>query len=409
MKLEKSVLNSNKTVKICGSKSISNRLLILDALFQNIKAENLSDSQDTQLLQNALNSNSETVDIHHAGTAMRFLTAYFAVKKGKHTIITGSERMKQRPIKPLVDALVKLGAEIYYTEKEGYPPLKIIGKEITTNTVSIPADISSQFITALMLIAPKLKNGLRIFLEGKITSRPYIEMTLKTLRNCGISAKFQDNCIEIQHPDWNDGHSHITHFEVESDWSSASYYYAMAAVGKDIINLKNFGNHSLQGDSRVKEIYWDNFGINTITDAQENQITLLPEQFIYPEKIELNLNDCPDIAQTVCVTAACLKIPFHITGLETLKIKETDRILALQNELFRIGCITEITDSSIASVQFCEPQETVSIKTYHDHRMAMSFAVYSLVKEITIENPEVVEKSYPKFWEDLSYILLKQP
>lgn len=409
MLLKKSKLIGNQTIEISGSKSISNRLLILHQLFNNIEIKNLSNSQDTQLLEKALNSNSEIIDIHHAGTAMRFLASYFSIQEGKTVVLTGSERMKQRPIKFLVDALRELGAEISYLEKEGFPPLKITGKKIEKNTVTISANISSQFISSLMLIGAKLENGLEIILEGKVTSKPYLEMTLKILRTVGIANHWEGNTIKIEPIDSNNhAEKHLQNipFIVESDWSSASYFYSLAAISRETINLKSFKPYSLQGDSALKEIYWDFFGVNTISEGAEAKISLLPEHYFnFPEKIVLNMNDCPDIAQTLCVTATALKIPFEITGLETLKVKETDRLLALKNELFKIGCISEITDDSIVSVKFFEPNENISIATYNDHRMAMSFAPYCLVKEINIENEDVVEKSYPDFWTDLKKII----
>lgn len=405
MLLKKSKLIGNQTIEISGSKSISNRLLILHQLFNNIEIKNLSNSQDTQLLEKALNSNSEIIDIHHAGTAMRFLASYFSIQEGKTVVLTGSERMKQRPIKFLVDALRELGAEISYLEKEGFPPLKITGKKIEKNTVTISANISSQFISSLMLIGAKLENGLEIILEGKVTSKPYLEMTLKILRTVGIANHWEGNTIKIEPIDSNNhAEKHLQNipFIVESDWSSASYFYSLAAISRETINLKSFKPYSLQGDSALREIYWDFFGVNTISEGAEAKISLLPEHYFnFPEKIVLNMNDCPDIAQTLCVTATALKIPFEITGLETLKVKETDRLLALKNELFKIGCISEITDDSIVSVKFFEPNENISIATYNDHRMAMSFAPFCLVKEIIIENEDVVEKSYPDFWTDL--------
>ena len=409
MLLKKSKLIGNQTIEISGSKSISNRLLILHQLFKNIEIKNLSNSQDTQLLEKALNSNSETIDIHHAGTAMRFLTSYFSIQDGKTVVLTGSERMKQRPIKFLVDALRALGAEISYLEKEGYPPLKITGKKLEKNTVTISANISSQFISSLMLIGAKLENGLEIILEGKVTSKPYLEMTLKILRTVGIANHWDGNTIKIE-PIESDNHAekHLQNipFIVESDWSSASYFYSLAAISRETINLKSFKPYSLQGDSALREIYWDFFGVNTISEGAEAKISLFPEHYFnFPEKIVLNMNDCPDIAQTLCVTATALKIPFEITGLETLKVKETDRLLALKNELFKIGCISEITDDSIVSVKYFEPNENISIATYNDHRMAMSFAPFCLVKEINIENEDVVEKSYPDFWTDLKKII----
>jgi 3-phosphoshikimate 1-carboxyvinyltransferase len=409
MILPKSTLINNQTIEISGSKSISNRLLILHALFHNIRIENLSDSQDTLLLQQALENHSDTIDVHHAGTAMRFLTSYFAIQEGRTTIITGSARMKQRPIKPLVDALKELGAEIHYLENEGFPPLKIVGKKLEKNTVQIAANISSQFITSLMLIGAKLENGLNIILEGKITSIPYLEMTLKILRSIGISNVWEDNMIRIAPNIQTEKNSQIIPFVVESDWSSASYYYSLAALGRGCINLKSFKPYSLQGDSVVKEIFWEFFGVNTISEGAEAKISLLAENnFKLPEKIVLDLNDTPDIAQTICVTAAALHIPFEITGLETLKIKETDRLQALKNELFKIGCIAGITEDSICSVKFFEPNDDIVIETYNDHRMAMSFAPFCLIKELTIENEQVVEKSYPDFWSDIIECLTQQ-
>lgn len=401
MFLEKSRVIGNKTIEISGSKSISNRLLILHQLFENIIIENLSTSQDTQLLQNALNSDSEVIDIHHAGTAMRFLTSYYAIQEGKTVILTGSDRMKNRPIKFLVDALRDLGAEISYLEKEGYPPLKITGKKIQKNSVTIPAHISSQFITSLLLIAARLENGLEITLNGKITSRPYLEMTLKILRTVGITNHWEGNIIKIDPNIHTEKQSQSVPFVVESDWSSASYFYSLAAISRETINLKSFKPYSLQGDSVLKEIYWKFFGVNTISEGAESRISLLPEHYFnFPEIISLNMNDCPDIAQTLCVTATAMNIPFEITGLETLKVKETDRLLALKNELFKIGCIAEITEDSIHSIKFFEPNENILIETYNDHRMAMSFAPFCLIKNLKIENPEVVDKSYPNFWQD---------
>ncbi|WBV62016.1 3-phosphoshikimate 1-carboxyvinyltransferase [Chryseobacterium camelliae] len=406
MKLEKSNLIANKTIQISGSKSISNRLLILESLFKNIKIGNLSNSQDTQLLKKALSENTETVDIHHAGTAMRFLTSYYSIAEGKTTILTGSGRMKERPIKNLVTALQNLGVEIEYLENEGFPPLKITGRKITQTQVDVPANISSQFITSLLLIAAKLEKGLEINLIGTVTSRSYIEMTLDILTKFGIKNSFVGNTIKIEST-INQQLSTIS-YEVESDWSSASYFYSFAALGRESIHLKSLYKESTQGDSAIARIYEDFFGIKTVFTDAEHKITLQPvPDFRFPEKIVLDMNDCPDIAQTLCVTAAALKIPFEISGLGTLRVKETDRLLALYNELKKLGTETEITDSTIQSVQFNEPEENISVKTYQDHRMAMSFAPFCLIKELHIEDENVVEKSYPMFWEDLSKILNK--
>ena len=393
MKLFRPVLPNE--IQITGSKSESNRLLILQKLFGNIEIKNISNSQDTKFLQKALNSNEETIDIHHAGTAMRFLTSFFAVQEGVEKILTGSERMKQRPIKPLVEALRELGADIAYLENEGFPPLKIKGKKLEKNFVEIPADISSQFITSLILVGGKLENGLTIKLLGEITSRPYIEMTLKLLSEIsGKSIIPKDKTIQIPNIK-----TQKTVFTVESDWSSASYFYSFSVLNRQKITLKNFNKNSLQGDSKITEIYSQFFGIDTIFNENQQEITLIPKSsFSLSQSIQLNMNNCPDIAQTVCVTAAALKIPFEIGGLATLKIKETDRLSALQNELKKIGCETEITDNSIKSILYTNPEKNISITTYSDHRMAMAFAPYSLIQEIEIQNPEVVEKSFPDFW-----------
>ena len=402
MLLKKSELIDNQKIQITGSKSISNRLLILGKLFGNIDMFNLSNSQDTTLLKKALESDSDIVDIHHAGTAMRFLTSYYSIFEGRKTILTGSDRMKNRPIKPLVDALHSLGADITYLEKEGFPPLQIIGKKLEKNTVKISANVSSQFLTSLLLIGGKLENGLTLELEGDITSRPYLEMTLKILDEIGIKSHFAENKIEIV---TQNNQYRTERYEVESDWSSASYFYSLAAIGRKSITLKSYHTLSLQGDSVIKALYLKYFGINTVSDYAESSISLLPEPaFQYPELITLDMNDCPDIAQTLCVTATALKIPFEITGLHTLKVKETDRLVALQNELLKIGAKTHITVEKIESSEFIEPEENISIATYNDHRMAMAFAPFALIKELNIENEDVVEKSYPEFWEDFAKV-----
>lgn len=404
-KLEKSELTGNKTVQISGSKSISNRLLILESLFKNITIGNLSNSQDTQLLKKALSEVTDVVDIHHAGTAMRFLTSYYSIQEGKTTVLTGSGRMKERPIKNLVSALRDLGAEIEYMENEGFPPLKITGKKITQTSVNVPANISSQFITSLLLIAGKLENGLEIHLVGEVTSRSYIEMTLDILTRFGIKNSFEGNTIKVE-PFNPDNGSTADNYEVESDWSSASYFYSICALGRETIHLKSFYKSSTQGDSAIAKIYEDFFGIKTTFTEDEHKLTLEPQQgFVFPEKIVLDMNNCPDIAQTLCVTAAALKIPFEISGLGTLRVKETDRLQALYNELKKLGTETEITDLTIESVSFGEPEDNISIKTYQDHRMAMSFAPFCLIKELNIEDEDVVEKSYPMFWEDLADVM----
>lgn len=401
MFLKKSKLTSGKIVGISGSKSISNRLLILKYCFDGLQIKNLSTAEDTVLLHKALLEDNSIIDVHHAGTAFRFLTSYFSILKSETHILTGSERLQQRPIKDLVDALVSIGAKIEYLGETGYPPIKIIGTKIIESSVKINGNISSQFITSLLLIAAKLENGLTVEIVGKITSKPYLEMTISLLTDLGIDIIWQDNNIVVK-PLSTPLNKTIT---IESDWSSASYFYSLVAIGKKEIGLSSFTIPSLQGDSVLMEIYKKYFGVDSVWDNSSNQIQLKPiPNFEYPSIISLNLNNCPDIAQTICVTATILKIPFHFTGLETLKIKETDRLVALQNELLKIGCKTTISDEGIFSDEFVQPFSEISIETYSDHRMAMSFAPYCLEDTIQINDPKVVEKSYPNFWKDLQSI-----
>lgn len=401
--LYKAELLPHKPIHISGSKSESNRLLILQKILKNINLENISNSKDTKILENALNSKENLIDIQHTGTAMRFLTAYLAIQEGKTSILTGSERMKQRPIKELVTAIKELGGDIEYLEKYGYPPLKIKGKKLNQNNVTIKASISSQFITALLLIGATFKKGLNIKLLGNITSQPYLEMTLKLLNQIGVETSFSDGNISILPPKKLIDKKII----IESDWSSASYFYSLAAIGRKSITLKNFKPNSLQGDFALVNLYKHFFGVQSFFHANGN-LTLQPiENFTPPKKIELNMNRYPDIAQTLCVTASALKIPFSITGLETLKIKETDRLIALKNELLKIGVKTKITSDAIQSSEFFPPQNNISITTYQDHRMAMSFAPFCLIQNIKIDNPNVVEKSYPNFWKDLYSVIKK--
>lgn len=387
-------------ISISGSKSQSNRLLVLNALFGNsIHLKNISNSEDTLLIQKALSSLSQEIDVHHAGTAMRFLTAYFAIQEGKEVILTGSERMKQRPIGILATALQDLGAEISYLKKQGFPPLKVEGKKIEKDFVELNAGVSSQFITALTLIAPKLPNGLKIQLTGKITSLPYLEMTLSVLEQLGIDVKMKGNLIQIAPiPE-------ILHqeFTIESDWSSASYFYSIAALAKNAeIRINSFRENSVQGDSEVIKIYREYFGVETKFEGSKILLTKIPSK--EPKTIDLDLNHTPDIAQTIAATCAGLKIKCKLTGLETLKVKETDRLVALQNELKKLGAHTIITHNSLEIIGFFQYSETPRIKTYNDHRMAMSFAPLAMIQNMEIENPGIVKKSYPNFWEDLTKI-----
>ncbi|WP_185867348.1 3-phosphoshikimate 1-carboxyvinyltransferase [Blattabacterium cuenoti] len=389
------------SISITGSKSISNRLLILKAIYKNdIHIENISNCEDTEVLKKSLISTSNILDIHHAGTAMRFLTSYLSIQEGKKVILTGSDRMKERPIFILVEALRKLGSEIDYLEKEGFPPIKIFGKKILGGEIDMNAKISSQYISSLMLIASQFKMGLKIFLKGNITSIPYIKMTFDLLTLAGIKANWKERMIHI-YPVKNKGEKY---FYVESDWSSASYYYSMAAiVNKSNIVLRSYNNVSLQGDKEVSYIYDKYFGISTIFD--KNVITLNKKlNFVLPKFIELNLNKTPDLAQTIVVTCAAIGIKCKLKGLETLKIKETDRLQALKEELLKFGVITKITDSCLEITGFYREKidSFIRIKTYQDHRMGMSFSTFGLCSNfIEIENPNVVEKSYPNFWKDL--------
>ncbi|WP_187478450.1 3-phosphoshikimate 1-carboxyvinyltransferase [Amniculibacterium sp. G2-70] len=402
-RIKKSKLLANQFIRINGSKSESNRLLILQSCFGNIDIDNLSDSEDTMLLKKALDNDCKVIDVHHAGTAMRFLTSYFASLENAEVVLTGSERLIQRPIKDLVDALKTLGADIQYTDKKGSPPLKIFGKNLEKNRVKINANISSQFISSLLLVAGKLQKGLTLELVGALTSRPYLQMTVDLLKSIGISVDWSGNSIKISPKIPSDT---VYKMVVESDWSSASYFYSLAAIGRKEIRLGNFKPNSLQGDSRLVEIYKNHFGINTHFDIENHHIILKPNaDFSFPKSIDLDLNDCPDIAQTLCVTATALGIPFHFKGLKTLKIKETDRLVALKNELKKIGCNANIDDQSIASNSYFKPEKNSSIATYQDHRMAMSFAPFALVGDIEIQDPSVVQKSYPNFWTDLSRVL----
>lgn len=384
------------SITIPGSKSESNRLLVLQSLYANLTINNLSNSDDTQSLINGLKVINGIVDVHHAGTAMRFLTAYYASIEGSRITLTGSRRMKERPIKILVDALRDLGAEITYLKNEGYPPLKIVGKKLNNSSVKISSEVSSQYITALMLVAPSLSNGLNIELNGDITSIPYIEMTLEMLQKIGVTCSFSNNKIVVKPiKKIND----IT-VKVESDWSSASYFYSIVALSENMeINLESFNKNSFQGDSELSEIY-KSLGIETVFNTLENTITLNNNnKNIKP--LNLNLNNTPDIAQTIAVTCFGLGIACKLTGLKTLKIKETDRLLALKTELEKLGAKIKITNESIEVFSSSEIKNNILINTYQDHRMAMAFAPLSLLTSIEIDEPNVVSKSYPTFWNDL--------
>ena len=403
--LQKSTIsNQQSSIKITGSKSETNRLLLLQALYPNLVLENSSICDDSEVMLKALklsklaNLPSSIIDVHHAGTAMRFLTAFFAIQENKEVTITGSSRMKERPIKILVEALKQLGADIVYTDKEGFPPLKIKGKKLLKNKISLPANVSSQFISALLLIAPKLENGLELTLEGEIMSLPYIKMTLALLNEIGVETSFEDNSIRVNQKTKIVDHQST----IESDWSSASYFYSIVALSplKTKIKLSNFKENSLQGDASLVEIY-KNFGVQTT--FFNNEITL-EKINNYHQSVKLNLSETPDLAQTIAVTSFGLGLGCRLEGLETLKIKETDRLEALRVELSKLGAMVVVRDSVLLLGPSTQIKEYSVIKTYQDHRMAMAFAPLALKTNIIIENAEVVSKSYPNFWEDLKQI-----
>ena len=432
LRLIPSKLNKTSNITITGSKSETNRLLLLQALFPELELKNTSNSDDSEVMLKALrdfsgtesnsqiiNHKSQIIDVHHAGTAMRFLTAYFAIQPNCEVVLTGSSRMKERPIHILVNALNELGAQIFYEEKEGFPPIKIKGTALVKSEVAIEANTSSQFISALLLIAPKLKNGLKLNLKGEITSLPYINMTLALLNEIGVETSFENNSITIN-PLKTQNSKLIT---IESDWSSASYFYSIVALSEigTEITLSSYKKNSLQGDSVLSEIYKD-FGVETVFNDDET-ITIskdnindnskfninIKNQFQQPPSFGgvgggfYNLNNSPDIAQTIAVTCFGLGIGCHLTGLHTLKIKETDRLEALKTELTKLGATISVTDNTLTLSPSSPPSEGLgeAIKTYQDHRMAMAFAPLALKTSLIIEDAEVVSKSYPDFWEDL--------
>ncbi|MEZ5026300.1 MAG: 3-phosphoshikimate 1-carboxyvinyltransferase [Chitinophagales bacterium] len=392
----------NATIQLNGSKSISNRVLIINALcgFQ-IPIENLSNADDTIFLQRILNSKESVLDAGAGGTTFRFLTAFLATQEGREVVLTGSERMQQRPIKILVDALNSLGADIAYENQEGFPPLRIKGKKLKGGKIALPANTSSQYITALLLIAPTLEDGIEMELIGTIVSVPYIKMTLKIMEYFGVQSTFENNKIVVK------GNSNYTPkpFFVEADWSAASYFYAMAILAEQAtLELKGLNDKALQGDSVIATIA-KNFGITTT--YSENKILLKKESIPNFKHFEFDFIECPDLAQTVIAFCAALGIEMDCRGLQTLRIKETDRIAALDAELqkLQLASLKEI-ETNLWHLHILKNKNVEnifpSIKTYEDHRMAMSIAPLALrVGELLIEEPEVVTKSYPKFWEDL--------
>lgn len=395
------------TIHLTTSKSESNRVLIIQALCKEpFIIHNLARAKDTQTLQQLIElagstKKGATLDVGPAGTTMRFLAAYLAISDGEY-LLTGSQRMKERPIGILVDALMSLGADIEYAEQSGFPPLKINGKKLSSgNQAAINGSVSSQYITALLLIAPCLPNGLNLLLEGEVASRPYIEMTLKIMQYFGVESSWENNTIKIKKQEYI-----ARDYTIEADWSAASYWFEIAALADQVhLTVTGLNRKSLQGDSAIADIM-SAFGVNV--EFTDNGIVLIKEAnselsnaFLY------DFSDCPDIAQTVAVTAAAKKIKAELSGLASLKIKETDRIKALINELKKTGTTAA---EEVENVLFVHPANDLNrqpqqITTYEDHRMAMAFAPLALTLDyIDIEHPAVVEKSYPAFWEDLKSV-----
>jgi len=395
------------TIMLPASKSISNRALIIYALSgSSILPDNLSDCDDTEVIVRALRDNPYEINIKAAGTAMRFMTALLSVRKGEEHVLTGTERMKHRPIGVLVDALRLLGADITFIGEEGFPPLKICGQQLEGGLLEVPGNISSQYISALLLMSPMLRQGLTLKLTGDIISRPYIDLTLWTMREFGADADWSEyDTISVKPQPYQE-----RNYYIENDWSAASYWYEMMALSQqegDEIKLTGLMDGSKQGDSQVRYIF-SLLGVKTTFENTQTGIpttvTLRHSGRCVP-RLEYDFVNCPDLAQTFVVCCALLGVQFHFRGLSTLKIKETDRIEALKKEMRKLGYVIrdEHNAELIWNGERCEPDLTAGIDTYEDHRMALAFAPAALrIKEgLTINNPQVVTKSYPKYWEDL--------
>ena len=387
-------INSKKKIIISGSKSESNRVLILKYLFNpDIIIDNLSNSDDTKVLLKALENQTDIVYIHHAGTAMRFLTSLFAVSNRKNIILTGSDRMQQRPVGELVDSLRSLGADIIYEKEIGYPPLRFNGFNQTNKLIELRSDISSQFVSSLMLVAPYLNDGLQIKLVGNIFSKPYILLTCEIMKKFGFSCIFNKDEIKIK----SNKKVSIKNYSVESDWSSASYLYSIVALSGIELNLSSFKSNSIQGDSKLSKLY-ENFGVKTF--FKNDEIILKRSKSHRMKKfIELDLIENPDLAQTIIVTSLGLSIHTKLTGLNTLKIKETDRLVALKNEISKFNTDVIIDDQSIEINNFPKVlPENIEIDTYNDHRMALAFSPLSVLVKLVINDYGVISKSFPEYW-----------
>lgn len=398
-------------ISLPASKSLSNRALLLGALSgSGSSVANASDCDDTRVMQRALSLRPEVVDVMAAGTAMRFLTAYFSICPGETHVLTGTERMRERPIGVLVDALRTLGADIAYCENEGFPPLRVVGKTLKGGCITLPADVSSQYISALLMVAPMMNEGLTLMLEGEIISRPYIDMTLTLMRHFGASAEWTGtHSLQVA----KGAYRANTAFTVESDWSAASYWYEMVSLSSDTearVELMGLSAESLQGDSAVQH-FFEHLGVQTAFGQNPDRaiLTKRPTGKTHTHMpLELNLNRQPDVAQTLVVCCAMQRIPFRFSGLQSLRIKETDRMAALANELKHFGIDLGIEADTLYIEEYADgtpSYDGTPIATYHDHRMAMSFAPAALIcPGVSIANPEVVTKSYPAFWHDLASI-----
>ncbi|NLR94654.1 3-phosphoshikimate 1-carboxyvinyltransferase [Flammeovirga agarivorans] len=392
------IFHPSKTVKLdvplVSSKSESNRALIIQASAkENIELGNISKARDTQTMMRLLASNDETLDVLDAGTTMRFLTAYVTANNRK-TIMTGTARMQERPIGILVDALRSLGADVEYLKNDGYPPHKINGFTQKTDTVSIRGDVSSQYISALLLVGPTLPQGIKLVLEGTVASKPYIMMTLSLMERFGVKYTWEDNTITVAPQEYKAGN-----YTIESDWSGASYWYSIAALSEEAdIKIMHLREDSLQGDKAIVEIM-EQLGVKSTFEADGVRLTKTEKA----EKFFFDFTHCPDLAQTIVSLVAALGMEGRMIGLQSLRIKETDRIAALQNEIKKLGLEIEV----IGDEEIIVPAGGISIDgqtihTYEDHRMAMAFAPLSILGELNIDEPEVVAKSYPSYWEDLT-------
>ena len=398
-------------VMLPASKSISNRALIISALSgAAVMPENVSDCDDTFVMVRALTEPTPTIDIMAAGTAMRFLTAYLSVQEGEEHVLTGTERMKHRPISILVNALRQLGADIEYVGEEGYPPLRIRGKKLEGGSIELAGNVSSQYISAMLMIGPMLEKGMTLKLKDGIVSRPYIDMTLSIMREFGAKTSFEDDTIGVD----STGYKPIPYY-IENDWSASSYWYEMVALTEGSeVRLPGLFAASLQGDQGVRDIFGQ-LGVETVMLPGDGGVqppgALLRHTGKVADRLDIDMLRVPDLAQTVVVTCCMLGVKFHITGLQSLKIKETDRITALRTELRKLGYVIGEENDSILfwNGERCQPDAQPAIDTYEDHRMAMSFAPCSQkMDQIRINNPEVVSKSYPTFWEEFEVKVLNE-